>query len=163
MGPLVEEAHLNKVLDYVAVGKAEGARLVFGGGRLADGPLAHGYYVSPAIFLDVAEDMRIWREEIFGPVLAVRKVRGLAEAITIVNSSEYGLSASVFTRDMDAAHTFTSQVEAGNIGVNLPTSGWDVHMPFGGFKMSGSGEKEHGLDGLRFYTRTKTVAVRYGQ
>ena len=162
MGPLVEKAHLEKVLGYVDSGKAEGARLLFGGVRLADGPLAHGYFVSPAVFVDVSEDMRIWREEIFGPVLAVCKVRSLDDAIATVNASEYGLSASIFTRDMGAAHAFTSRVEAGNIGVNLPTSGWDVHMPFGGFKMSGSGEKEHGLEGLRFYTRTKTIAVRYG-
>ena len=162
MGPLVELRHLEKVLGYVEIGRSEGARLALGGSRLMDGPLANGYFASPAIFADASEDMRIWQEEIFGPVLAVRRVRSVADAIAVVNRSAYGLSASVFTQDIAMAHAFASGVDVGNVGVNLPTSGWDVHEPFGGFKHSGSGEKEHGLEGLHFYTRTKTIAVRYG-
>ena len=97
-----------------------------------------------------------------GPVLALTQVDGLDEALTRVNESSYGLAAAIFTRDLSAAMAFADRAEAGQVAVNLPTSGWDVHMPFGGFKASGSGSKEQGLEGVAWYTRTKVVAIGTG-
>lgn len=103
----------------------------------------------------------VWRDEIFGPVLAVARVTSVDEAIETVNDSPYGLSASIFTNDLDVALRFASEVDTGQVAVNRPTSGWDVHLPFGGFKDSGSLSKEQGIEGLDFYTRVKTVAVGF--
>jgi aldehyde dehydrogenase (NAD+) len=109
---------------------------------------------------DVTADMQIWRQEVFGPVVAVLSVSSLDEAIELANASEYGLSAALFTKSLASSDEFLRRIEAGQAAVNLPTSGWDVHQPFGGFKLSGSPFKEQGLDALGFYTRTKTCAVR---
>lgn len=159
VGPMSEERQLEKVLHYIGVGRQQGATLLTGGRRIEEGNLKYGYFVAPTIFHDVSDDMDIWRDEIFGPVVAVMKAASLDEAIEIVNRSPYGLSASVFTRDLGAARAFIREVDVGNVGVNVPTSGWDVHVPFGGFKASGYGGKEHGTEGLHFYTRLKTAAV----
>jgi acyl-CoA reductase-like NAD-dependent aldehyde dehydrogenase len=104
--------------------------------------------------------MEIWTEEVFGPVVALVPFETLDEAIDLLNASRYGLAAAIYTRDLGAALTFSERADAGQVAINLPTSGWDVHMPFGGFKGSGSGHKEQGLEGLDFYRRTKTVAMR---
>ena len=159
VGPMSEERQLEKVLRYIESGRHQGATLLAGGQRIEDGDLRYGYFVAPTIFRDVSEAMDIWQDEIFGPVLAVTRARSLDEAVEIVNRSPYGLSASVFTRDLAAARAFVRAVDVGNVGVNVPTSGWDVHVPFGGFKESGYGGKEHGTEGLHFYTRLKTAAV----
>ena len=97
----------------------------------------------------------------FGPVLAITTATGFDDAMRLVNDSAYGLAAAVFTRDLTASHPFLEEAEAGQVSVNLPTAGWDVHQPFGGFGDSGSPFKEQGARGLRFYTRIKTAAVRY--
>jgi alpha-ketoglutaric semialdehyde dehydrogenase len=159
MGPVVNAAQQKGVLERVERARAEGARIAVGGGRPEAAELVHGCFVEPTILDDVTPDMAIWREEVFGPALAVRRMSGFDAAVEAVNDSVYGLSAAVFTRDVGLAHRFTELAEAGQVSVNLPTSGWDVHHPFGGFADSGSPFKEQGLDGLRFYTRVKTVAM----
>lgn len=106
--------------------------------------------------------MDIWRDEVFGPVLALRAVDSFDEAVDAVNDSAFGLAAAVFTRDLGAAHRFADRAECGQIAVNLTTPGWDVHHPFGGFRDSGSPFKEQGAEALRFYTRVKTVAIHFG-
>jgi aldehyde dehydrogenase (NAD+) len=106
--------------------------------------------------------MDIWRDEVFGPVIALFAVDTFEEAVKAVNDSAYGLAAAVFTRDLGLAHRFADEVECGQIAVNTTTSGWDVHHPFGGFRDSGSAFKEQGEEALRFYTRVKTVAAHYG-
>jgi len=98
---------------------------------------------------------------VFGPVLAVRRVADFDEAVAAVNDSDYGLSAALFTGNLRHAHRFIDAADTGQVAINLPTSGWDVHQPFGGFKESGSPFKEQGLEGLRFYTRVKMAAIRF--
>jgi aldehyde dehydrogenase (NAD+) len=117
--------------------------------------------VQPTVLTGIEPTMDIWREVVFGPVVAVCMVDGLDEAVAAVNDSNYGLSAAVFPAGLRSAELFANRVNTGQVAVNLPISGWDVHQPFGGFGDSGSPFKEQGLEGLRFYTRVKTVAVRH--
>jgi acyl-CoA reductase-like NAD-dependent aldehyde dehydrogenase len=162
MGPTVSSDHQRDVLVSLERARSEGATAVVGGGRPKEQRLANGCFVEPSVLTAVRPDMAVWTEEIFGPVLAVREVDGFEDAVGAANDSRYGLSASIFTRSLTEAHRFADRAEVGQVAVNLPTSGWDIHMPFGGFRDSGSAFKEQGLDALRFYTRTKTVAVHYG-
>lgn len=158
MGPVVSVRAKNDVERSIATALAEGAELI------ATSPLSAqqksvGAFVSP-VFLGVETTNSVWREEVFGPVLAMTVVETLADAILQVNDSTYGLSSAIFTRSLDNAFAFIDGVDSGQVSVNQPTSGWDVHEPFGGFKESGSPFKEQGLEGLRFYTRVKTSAIR---
>lgn len=160
MGPLIAPSQRDSVHGFVERAVAAGAKLLAGGARVDDDSTRrHGCYVSPAVLVDIDPDMEIWTEEVFGPVIAVLAVEHAAEALEVLNASRYGLAASIFTRDLAAAHRFIAAADVGQVAVNLPTSGWDVHIPFGGFKASGSSEKEQGLEGLDFYRRAKTVAV----
>ena len=160
MGPLASERQMRSVLADVERAMEQGATMAFGTGRLTDGPLAAGWFVSPFVLTGVTPSMEIWRREVFGPVLTVTAVPSLAHAVEAANDSGYGLAAALFSSDVASTREFIERVEAGQVAVNLPTTGWDVHLPFGGWKLSGSGFKEQGLEGLRFYTRLKTVAVR---
>jgi len=160
MGPLVSKSHQGEVLSHVSRAREEGADVLTGGGAPMQPALARGCYVEPTVLGGVAPDMSIWRDEAFGPVVAMREVAGLEEAIAAVNDSAYGLSAALFTRSLGSASRFSAKVDVGQVAINLPTSGWDVHQPFGGFRESGSAFKEQGVEGLRFYTRIKTVATR---
>jgi aldehyde dehydrogenase (NAD+) len=158
VGPLVSDEQRKTVADYVQEARAEAEVLV--GGRQPDDPqLAHGSFYEPTVIAGVSGAMPVWREEIFGPVIAMMEVDGLERGIQELNDSPYGLAAALYTADVDAVERFISGVEVGQVAVNLPTTGWDVHMPFGGFKGSGTGFKEQGEEGLRFYSRTKTVAL----
>lgn len=160
LSPVVNRAQRDAVLAGVETARQEGATVVTGGG-IPDRPeLADGCFVEPTIISHVRRDMSVWREELFGPVLAVHVVDGFDEAIDAVNDSEYGLSAAVFTNSLDHAAGFRARADVGQLAVNLPTSGWDVHHPFGGFALSGSAFKEQGVEGLSFYRRVKTCAVR---
>jgi acyl-CoA reductase-like NAD-dependent aldehyde dehydrogenase len=161
MGPVVNDGHRSDILRHVNGARQSGARIVAGGSVPAAEPLRHGCFVEPTVVADVTPGMPIWRDEVFGPVIALSRAGSLDEAIAAVNDSSYGLSASIFTNSLRAAHRFVDAVDTGQVAVNLPTSGWDVHQPFGGFKESGSPFKEQGLEGLRFYTRVKTAAVRF--
>jgi acyl-CoA reductase-like NAD-dependent aldehyde dehydrogenase len=162
IGPLVSAEQQQTVAGFVERATAAGAQLAAGGERPTHDGLEHGAFYEPTVITAVAPDAEIWTEEVFGPVLALTHVDGLEQALARVNESAYGLAAAIFTSDLTAAMTFADRAEAGQVAVNLPTSGWDVHMPFGGFKASGSGSKEQGLEGVAWYTRTKVVAIGTG-
>ena len=160
MGPLVAERRVDEILDYLERGRSEGAEIAAGGERLREGGLANGWFLAPTVVAGVETGSPLWRDELFGPVVGVTPVESVERAIDLVNDSRYGLSASIFTRDLEAAHRFAEGVDVGCVAVNLPTAGWDVHMPFGGFRESGSAFKEQGTAALEFYTRVKTVAMK---
>jgi aldehyde dehydrogenase (NAD+) len=160
IGPMVSRSQQSEVMGHIATARAEGATVLVGGDSGVGEMLSLGCYVLPTVVDDVSPTMRIWREEVFGPVLAILAVSSLDEAIVLANESNYGLSASLFTTSLASSEEFLRRIEAGQAAVNLPTSGWDVHQPFGGFKLSGSPFKEQGLEVIGFYTRTKTCAVR---
>ncbi|HEY0934909.1 MAG TPA: aldehyde dehydrogenase family protein, partial [Trebonia sp.] len=156
MGPLSYPAHRDGVLEHIERAKKEGAAVIAGGGRPAGDELSYGCYVEPTL-VSVTPAQSLWRDEVFGPVLAVTTARGFDEAVRLANDTVYGLAAAVFTSSLTAASTFIERAEAGQVAVNLPTAGWDVHHPFGGFRESGSAFKEQGSPGIRFYTRIKTA------
>jgi aldehyde dehydrogenase (NAD+) len=159
MGPLSYAAHRDGVLEHIERAKKEGATVIEGGGRPAAAELGHGCYVEPTL-VSVSAGQSLWRDEVFGPVLAITTADGFDDAVRLANDTVYGLSAAVFTTSLTSAHKFIDLADAGQVAVNLPTAGWDVHHPFGGFRESGSAFKEQGGPGLRFYTRIKTAAVR---
>ena len=157
LGPLATAKQLETVLGYVAQGKREATHLC-GGDRLSGGIYDRGYYVSPAVFTDVTQDMRIAREEIFGPVLAIIAVDGYADAIAKANDTEYGLSAAIATRDPRVMHAFARDIQSGTVKINRTTTGNLINAPFGGLKRSSTSTfRESGRTGLDFYTQTKTV------
>ena len=162
MGPLVSVRQQTEVLGHIAKAESDGATLATGGYAPTEGEFEHGCYVAPTVLTDVRPEMAIWRDEVFGPVAAVRIVEGFDAAVEAVNDSVYGLAAGLFTTSLEHAHEFANRARAGQVAVNLPTPGWDVHLPFGGFGDSGSPFKEQGAEALRFYTRVKTVAIRFG-
>jgi alpha-ketoglutaric semialdehyde dehydrogenase len=159
LGPLVSPGHLDGVAGFVERAVVAGANVTVGGARPAGEAVEHGCYYLPTVVTDVSTDMEIWREEVFGPVVVVFEVDGLDAAIDAVNDSQYGLSASIYTNRLDAAERFASEVDCGQIAVNTTTSGWDVHLPFGGFRRSGSPFKEQGDEAIGFYTKVKTCAI----
>jgi alpha-ketoglutaric semialdehyde dehydrogenase len=161
MGPLISRPHRDKVLAGVRAAAGGGATVLCGGTAPQDPRLAHGCFFEPTVVTDAGPELAIWRDELFGPVVAVAATGGLDEAVAAVNDSPFGLSAALFTSQVGAAHRFIEEVDTGQVSVNLPTSGWDVHHPFGGFKASGSAFKEQGLEGVRFYTKVKTAALRH--
>jgi aldehyde dehydrogenase (NAD+) len=160
MGPCASEGQMNTVLDYVRIGQEEGAKLVYGGRRVTEGGLADGYFVEPAVFEDVHPDMRIAREEIFGPVLALIPADNMEEAIQLANDAEFGLSASIYTRDIGNVLTFIRDMDAGLVRVNAETAGVELQAPFGGMKLSSSHSREQGRAAIEFYTAVKTVFVK---
>lgn len=161
IGPLANEKQLNTVLDYVKIGKEE-ATHVYGGDRLSGSEYDNGFFVTPAVFTDVTQDMRIAREEIFGPVVAVIGVESYEEAVRLANDVEYGLSASIVTNNIELAQRFTGDIQAGTVKVNRTTTGNLMNAPFGGLKKSSTSTfRESGKDGLEIFTQTKTVYVGY--
>jgi acyl-CoA reductase-like NAD-dependent aldehyde dehydrogenase len=157
IGPIVSSAQFDSVLGYLAQAKREGGRAVAGGDR-ANGD---GYFVQPTVFVDVSPKHVIAREEIFGPVAAVLPVSSYEEAIALANDTPYGLSASIFTRDLAKAHRFAQDIRAGVVKVNQETSGIEYHVPFGGVKESSSGSREQGKAAREFFTESKTVYINY--
>jgi aldehyde dehydrogenase (NAD+) len=157
IGPLATLQQLETVLAYVAVGKQEATHLC-GGERLTGAAYDHGYYVSPAIFTDVTQTMRIAREEIFGPVIAIIETDSYEDAVAKANDTEYGLSAAIATRNPRYMHRFAQDIQAGTVKINRTTTGNLVNAPFGGLKRSSTSTfRESGRTGLEFYTQTKTV------
>ncbi len=161
MGPIINEAQLNKIHQYVEIGKQEGAKLLIGGYRLTGGEYDKGWFYAPTIFVDVHPKMRIAQEEIFGPVLCVIKVKSFEEAIEVLNDTVYGLSSSIYTRDVNKAFKAIRDIQAGITYVNAPTIGAETHLPFGGVKQTGNGHREGGWTVFDFFTEIKTVYIDY--
>jgi alpha-ketoglutaric semialdehyde dehydrogenase len=161
IGPLVNPKQLARVLRYIELGKKEGATMLCGGTRSERPGCKDGHFVEPTVFTNVTRDMKIFREEIFGPVLCVVKVGSLEEAVDTLNDCAYGLSSSVYTQDINKALSAVRDIEAGIVYVNGPTIGAEVHLPFGGVKGSGNGHREAGRTGLDIFTEWKTVYVDY--
>ncbi|MGD8717491.1 MAG: aldehyde dehydrogenase family protein [Candidatus Zixiibacteriota bacterium] len=157
MGPLIDEDSLERVLAYIEVGKKEGATLACGGERLTGEGRENGFFVAPTVFTAVTPEMTIWREEIFGPVVAVTAYDDFDEAIALANDTAYGLSATLVTNDLARAMSYVGRIEAGIVHVNSPTVGAACHVPFGGYKESSSGSREQGREALEFFTQLKTV------
>ena len=161
-GPLVTQQALDRVKDYVEIGIKEGANLVVDGRGFSMQGYENGFYLGGCLFDDVTKDMRIYKEEIFGPVLSVVRAKGYDEALQLVNDHEYGNGVAIFTRDGDAARDFASKCEIGMVGVNVPIPVPLAYYTFGGWKRSGFGDlNQHGPDAVRFYTKTKTVTARW--
>ena len=161
VGPCINEAQREKVNSYVEIGKSEGAQLVIGGECAKGGTLDKGWFYKPTIFVDVAPEMRIAREEIFGPVLSVLKANSMEHAIEILNNTIYGLSSSVYTKNVNLAFKAIRDIKAGITYINAPTIGAETHMPFGGVKQTGNGHREGGASAFDFFMETKTVYVDF--
>jgi acyl-CoA reductase-like NAD-dependent aldehyde dehydrogenase len=157
MGPLVSAEAEQMVLNYIAIGCEEGARLVTGGKKLRGDEYEHGHFVAPTVFDLVTPDMRIAEEEIFGPVVAIIEARDVDDAIRLANHTRFGLSASVVTRDLNLAMRFIREIEAGLVHVNSMTAGAEPQVPFGGLKDSSSGSREQGKTARDFFTQWKTI------
>lgn len=161
-GPLVTKAHLDKVRGYVATGVREGAKLAVDGRGFVMQGYENGFYLGGCLFDQVTPDMTIYKEEIFGPVLSVVRAPNYGEALRLCNEHEYGNGVAVFTRDGDTARDFTSRVQVGMVGVNVPIPVPLAYYTFGGWKNSSFGDlNQHGPDAIRFYTKTKTITSRW--
>lgn len=161
IGPSVDEKQFNTVLKYIDIGREDGATLLCGGKRAEGEELENGYFIEPTVFDHVTPDMRIAREEIFGPVLSILRVKDFEEAMIVANDSDYGLSSSVFTNDANDIFRFIQEIESGMTHINSPTTGGEAHIPFGGIKSTGIGAREQGSTSLDFYTELKVVYVDY--
>lgn len=159
MGPLINKQQFDSVMEYVNIGKEEGARLVLGGDRINKEGTEDGHYLAPALFTDVEKHMKIAKEEIFGPVLVVLKAQSISEAVSIANSTEYGLAASVFTNRLEVAQEFSSSLETGMIHINHGTAS-QAHVPFGGVKKSGFGAFSIGPSNKEFFTVMKAIYTK---
>jgi aldehyde dehydrogenase (NAD+) len=160
IGPVVDQRQLTQDVDYIEVGKREGATLAWGGDRLKrDTP---GFYLSPALFVDTTNAMRISQEEIFGPVANVIRVRNYEEALSVANDTPMGLTAGIATTSLKHATHFKRHSQVGMVMVNVPTAGVDFHVPFGGRKASSYGPREQGRYAAEFYTTVKTAYTSAG-
>jgi aldehyde dehydrogenase (NAD+) len=161
MGPLINEPAREKVHGYVQTGKQEGARLLTGGAIYEKGQWINGWFYRPTVFDQVIPEMRIAQEEIFGPILSIIEVQSFEEAVEVLNNSRYGLSSSIYTRDVDRAFRALRDIEAGITYVNGPTIGAEVHLPFGGVKETGNGHREAGTTVYDIFSEWKSVYVDY--
>jgi acyl-CoA reductase-like NAD-dependent aldehyde dehydrogenase len=162
VGPVINADAVKKIMKYIEIGEREdGATLACGGKRLTRGEYARGYFIEPTVFTDVAPDMRIAQEEIFGPVTAVIPTRSLDEAVEIANGVRYGLSAAIYTRDVNRAFRAMQDMYTGIFYVNASTIGAEVHLPFGGTKATGNGHREAGTQVLDVFSEWKSIYVDY--
>jgi alpha-ketoglutaric semialdehyde dehydrogenase len=161
VGPLIHEESRQKVDSYVGIGKKEGAAVLVGGATASGGALDNGWFYQPTVLAGVKPGMRVEQEEIFGPVLSAIKVGSLDEAVTVNNDVAYGLSSSLYTRDVNAAFRAMSDLDNGITYVNAPTIGAEAHLPFGGVKQTGNGHREGGWEVYDFYSETKVCYVDY--
>ena len=161
MGPCVDEGQMQTVLKYIGVAKDDGARLLCGGERLGGAAYERGFFVAPTVFDHVTRTMRIAQEEVFGPVLSVLRVKTFEEAIEVANDCAYGLTSSIYGRDVNRIFQFLDRIETGITHVNSPTMGGEAQLPFGGVKATGVGHREMGRTAIEFYTELKTVYVDF--
>jgi aldehyde dehydrogenase (NAD+) len=161
VGPCVNKGQQESVQSYVDIGIKEGAKLVAGGKIATEGALSKGWFHQPTIFSDVTPEMRIAKEEIFGPVLSVIRTKNITESISILNNTIYGLSSSIYTRDINKAFQAIRDIQSGITYINAPTIGAEAHLPFGGVKQTGNGHREGGWTVYDFYTEWKSVYVDY--
>jgi len=160
MGPCASEGQLNTVLSYIEKGKEEGATLLVGGKKYEEKGLENGFFVEPTVFENVSNDMAIFQEEIFGPVLALVKVDTIEEALEVANDSKFGLSASIFTTNVGHMLSFIKDMDAGLVRINAESAGVELQAPFGGMKQSSSHSREQGQAAIEFFTSIKTVFVK---
>ncbi len=161
MGPCINEQQLKTVMSYVEIGKNEGAKLLTGGDRLESGALAKGWFHAPTVFGDCSPKMRVAQEEIFGPVVSVIPVGSFDEAIEVANGVPYGLSASIYTKNVNQAFAAMRDLYTGIVYVNAPTIGAETHLPFGGTKQTGNGHREAAVSAIDFFTEWKTLYIDY--
>ncbi len=161
MGPCVSQSQLETVLSYVKIGQKDGAKLETGGEQLTGGDYDKGFFVQPSVFSGVTQDMRIWKEEIFGPVLGIATCNSFEEAIQMANDTVYGLSASIYTQDVNRAYVAMRDVYTGIFYVNAPTIGAETHLPFGGTKETGNGHREASEAALDVYSEWKSIYVDF--
>jgi alpha-ketoglutaric semialdehyde dehydrogenase len=161
MGPCINESQLKTVMEYVEIGKNEGAKLLCGGNRLEGGALGSGWFHAPTVFGDCSAKMRIAQEEIFGPVVSVIPVESFEEALDVANGVVYGLSAAIYTRNVNRAFEAARDLYTGIVYVNAPTIGAETHLPFGGTKQTGNGHREAAIAAIDFFTEWKTIYVDY--
>jgi aldehyde dehydrogenase (NAD+) len=160
MGPCASEAQLQTVLSYISIGKKEGATLLTGGNRLVGEEYDQGYFVEPTIFEDVSSEMTIAQEEIFGPVIALIKVDTLEDALKVANDVKFGLSASIFTSNIQSMLSFVEDMDAGLVRINAESAGVELQAPFGGMKQSSSHSREQGEAAKEFFTSVKTIFLK---
>lgn len=161
MGPAVDKAQYETDLRYLEIAKKEGGKCLVGGGALAGGKLAKGYFVAPTLFDNVKPEHTIAQEEVFGPVLAAFRVNDFDEAMKVANNVRFGLTCSIYTGDPNLAMRFIDRIEAGMVHINSPTVGGEAQLPFGGMKSTGYGNREMSEEGLDFFTELKTVFYDY--
>lgn len=161
IGPVINKAALEKINHYVQLGKQEGATLLLGGNVMTEPPFAEGFYFEPTIFTDVTAGMVIAQEEIFGPVLSLIEVTSLEEAIDVNNSVKFGLSSSIFSRDVNTLFKAQELLDTGIVYINAGTTGAEIHLPFGGTKGTGNGHRDSGQAALDVYTEWKSVYIDY--
>jgi len=162
MGPAINESQMNTILDYMDIGKnKDGAKLLCGGGRLTGGDYDKGYFTQPTIFGEVTPDMRIFQEEIFGSVTSITACDSLEHGIELCNNTLYGLSASIYTQDVNRGFTAMRDVYTGIFYINAPTIGAEVHLPFGGVKETGNGHREAGIAGIDVFSEWKSIYIDY--
>ncbi|MDZ4723959.1 MAG: aldehyde dehydrogenase family protein [candidate division Zixibacteria bacterium] len=161
MGPCINKGQMETVLKYIEIGKNEGAKVLTGGQRLIGGNYDKGYFVQPTIFGDVDRSMRIWKEEIFGPVLSVATFLNFDEGMTLANDTVYGLSGSLYTKDVNRAYQAMRDIQTGIFYINAPTIGAETHLPFGGIKDTGNGHREASTAALDVYSEWKSVYVDF--
>jgi aldehyde dehydrogenase (NAD+) len=161
VGPLVNKEQLTNVHRYVEIGQSEGAKLLLGGKVLTDGAFADGFFYQPTIFGDVKPEMRIAQEEIFGPVVCLIKVKGFDEMLEVANGTEFGLSLSMYTQDVNRAFRAIEDLESGIVYINAPTIGAEIQLPFGGIKQTGNGHREAGSTAVDQFTEWKAIYIDY--
>ncbi|HUK83417.1 MAG TPA: aldehyde dehydrogenase family protein [Verrucomicrobiae bacterium] len=161
MGPAVDKGQFETDLRFIEIAKKEGAKCLIGGGALTEGKLAKGYFVAPTVFDGVKPNMTLAQEEVFGPVLAVFRVKDFDEAMNVANGTKFGHTCSIYTGDANSIMRFIDRIEAGMVHINQPTIGGEAQLPFGGVKATGYGNREMSEEGLNFFTELKTVFYDY--
>jgi aldehyde dehydrogenase (NAD+) len=161
LAPVINEQQKNRVLEYIAIGQQEGAKVLTGGEELSGDKYGNGYFIAPTVFDEMAPTMRIAREEIFGPVTGIIRTESIDEALAIANSVDYGLSCSVYTHNITNVFKAVQQLEFGLVYVNAPTIGAEIQVPFGGMKNTGNGHREAGPQAFDEFTEWKTVAIDF--